>query len=255
MSALTPTVVDAQRVELMLSTPLVRPPSFREGVSVTDSVIDRNEIVVFDGPAGTGKTTTARYVAGRCARPCAVVTVPDRKSPLDLLRLIYLAVTGTQHAGTRYQMTNDLSRSLRAWAGVLVIDEMHLCGVDGLHTIVHLYEVTGRAFAVVMVGSGVSEVVDQYDNLATRVLATVDFEPLAGEDLYETLAGMDPRLAVTPRDVLSRHNDRACGGLLRRWVKTLTWLDILEAGPGPVDGDLLDEVAVLLRKKPRKDSR
>jgi hypothetical protein len=180
-------------------------------------------------------------------RPCAVVTIVDRPAPLDLLRLVHLGVTGAEHRGTRYEMTNDLVRVLAAWAGVLVIDEMHLCGVAGLQTIVHLYEQTGRAFAVVIVGSGVGEVVDRYPNLATRVLATVDFAPLRGDALFAAVRAMDSRLAGTPQHVLTRHNDKACHGLLRRWVKTITWLDILGA-EGPLDAGQLDEVSALLRK-------
>lgn len=169
MTGLVPPVLDGQRVDLMLSTPLVRPPAFREGTTLGAVVLTRNEIIVFDGPAGTGKTTTARYVANRCKRPCAVVTIPQTNTPTTLLRLIHVAVTGAEHLGSEYDMTNDLIRVLAAWGGVLVIDEMHLCGMKGLHTIVHLYEATLRAFAVVMVGSGVKSVVDAYDNLSTRV--------------------------------------------------------------------------------------
>jgi hypothetical protein len=70
-----------QRVELMLSTPLVQTPVFIEAVSVSGAVVERNEIVLLDGPAGTGKTTAARYVAQQCrgrARSSRSSTVPRR---------------------------------------------------------------------------------------------------------------------------------------------------------------------------------
>lgn len=250
MRELVAPVVAQQRVDLMLSTPLVHTTIFAEAVDVSTAVVSRNEIVLLDGPAGTGKTTAARYVAQQCRRPCAVVTIPDRPAPLDLLRLVHLGVTGVEHHGSRYEMTNDLVRVLAQWAGVLVIDEMHLCGVVGLQTLVHLYEQTERGFAVVIVGSGVGGVVDRYPNLATRVLATVDFAPLQGDALLDAVRAMDPRLAQTPEHVLRRHNDKACQGLLRRWVKTITWLDILGA-EGPLDTAALDQVAALLRKASR----
>ena len=247
MRSLSRPVLDLQRIDLELVTPLVQTPGFVEATGVAGAVVRRNEIVVIDGPPGTGKTTAARHVANECGRPCAVVTIPGRVAPLDLLRLIHLGVTGAQHHGTRYQMTTDLLRVLTAWGGVLVIDETHNSGVDGLKTIVHLYEGTGRRFAVVLVGSGVSGVVSQYRNLSTRVLATVHVKPLGGPPLMAAIKAMDARLAATPDHVLSRHNQRTCGGNLRRWVKTITWLDIYQTGGGPVDPALLDDITSLLK--------
>lgn len=177
---------------------LVEVPFFNRGVALARVALKGNEIIAFGDPAGTGKTTTARHVARVLDRPCAVITVPDRPAPLDLLRLIHVNVTGTEHGGTRYDMTNELVRVLRAWAGVLIVDEMQNCGSRGMKELVHLYEATERSFAIAAVGTRVIEAIAEYPQLQSRVLGTVRFEPLHGPELVTAVRELDDRLADTP---------------------------------------------------------
>lgn len=180
-----------------------------------------------EGDPGTGKTTTARYFAEKTNRPCAIATMPFRPAPLDLLRLVHHAVHASRPPSriNRYDLTQDLVEHLRVWQGVLVVDELQNTGANAMQDLVYLYEEAEHAFALVLVGSTVLTAVNAHPQLATRIMGSTTFLPLAGDELLQTVRDMDPRLARTPAAVLLEHDARACKGVLRRWVKTIDWLD------------------------------
>jgi len=218
-----------QQIALGVSTPLISTPFFSSGYTLAAATMPNNEIAVFGGPAGTGKTTCARYVAQNASRACALVTVPERPAPLDLLRYIYLHVTG--HAPStksrRFDLQNLLLEELSAWGGVLVIDEMQNSRADSMAELVYLYEQSDHAFALIMVGTHVIDAIKAHPQLNTRVMGKVLFQPLSGPTLIDAVQQLDPRLDKTSRAAIAAHDSAACNGLLRTWVMTIKWMDRL----------------------------
>ncbi|MGY1714366.1 AAA family ATPase [Geodermatophilus sp. SYSU D01106] len=239
-------VMHQQTVALGLETSLVQTEFFTDGFLTAQAVLDGNDIVAFDGPPGTGKTTCARYVAQHAQRPAAVATMSFRPKPLDLLRYTHVALTGLPHTGTRVQMQDDLLRIFRTWGGVLIVDELQNTQANALQELVWLYEESDHAFGLVVVGTGVISAAQQYPQLLSRIMGEVTFAPLRGERLIAAVQRLDARFAATPTRLLAQHDQAACAGLLRRWVQTVRWLNRLDV-TGAVTAD---DLAQIRRKLP-----
>jgi hypothetical protein len=236
-----------QEIALGVTTPLISTPFFASGYTLAAATMPHNEIAVFGGPAGTGKTTCARYVAQNASRACALVTVPQGPAPLDLLRYIYLHVTGhaPSTSARRFNLQNLLLKVLPEWGGVLVIDEMQNSRKDSMAELVYLYEQSNHAFALIMVGTHVIDTIKAHPQLDTRVMGKVLFQPLSGPSLINAVQKLDARLAATDRAAIAAHDSAACNGLLRTWVMTIKWMDRL-AITGTVSPADFAQIATLL---------
>lgn len=228
-----------------LESNLAQTRFFTSGLLAANGVMTVNGIAAFDGVPGTGKTTCARYVARTAQRPCAIATMPHKPAPLDLLRHTFRAVTQMDHSGTRFQMQNDLCSVLSTWNGVLIVDELQNTQADAMQELVWLYEEVQHSFALIVVGTGVLSAVARYPQLQSRIMGSVVFDALRGKDLIDAVQALDPRLAATQTSVLAQHDQAACAGLLRRWVMTVRWLNVLDH-QGPVTPDLFAQIATLL---------
>lgn len=218
---------------------------FTSGLLAAHGVMAVNGIAAFDGVPGTGKTTCARYVASTAKRPHAIATMPHRPAPLDLLRRTYRAITGMDNNGTRFEMQNDLCSVLSSWNGVLIVDELQNTQADAMQELVWLYEEVQHAFALVVVGTGVIAAVDRYPQLKSRIMGQVVFDTLRGQELVQAVQALDPRLAATAPSVIGQHDQACCAGLLRRWVQTIRWLNVLEH-EGPVTAEMFKQVSTIL---------
>ncbi len=229
-----------------IETRFVATPFLVDGLETINSVVSLNRIAAIEGPAGSGKTTTVRYFRNSTDRPCALATMPGKPAPLDLLRFVYQALHGVPPHGrmTRFELQNELLDYLVEWRGVLIVDELQNSAVASMQDLVWLYEESGHAFAVVVVGTNVLEAVSAYPQLLSRVMGAVSFRALTGEALLEAVKGLDSRFEVTPNGVLLTHDQNACGGILRRWVQTAMWLNSAGHPDGePVTRDQFSDIA------------
>lgn len=233
---------------LGLTTGLAKTLLFKRGVMTAQLVMKGNGIAAIEGVPGTGKTTCARYVAATAKRPCAIATMPHRPAPLDLLRHTYREVTGFQSAKnvTRFELQSELLEILADWRGVLIVDELQNTEASAMQELVWLYEETQHAFGLVIVGSTVLTAVKRHPQLATRIMGAVTFAPLRDQELLDTLAELDPRLRDTGRERLLRHDEKCARGLMRTWVKTIEWLDLLGIDSGPVPEAVLKNIRAAL---------
>lgn len=228
-----------------LVTDLVATPWLVKGLETIHSVVGLNKIAAIEGDPGTGKTTTVRVFREQCDRPVALATMPGRPAPLDLLRLIYQALNGVPPSGrvNKFGLQNELLEQLRDWGGVLIVDELQNSAVRSMQDLVWLYEESQHAFAVVVVGSNVLDAMHAYPQLLSRVMGSVTFAPLTGEVLIETVRGLDSRLDRTDVGALLVHDANACRGVLRRWIMTIEWLNMLDVpDETAVDEDTLSEI-------------
>lgn len=233
---------------LGLTTNLAQTTHFMQGVMTAQAVIATNGIAAIEGVPGTGKTTTARYVAHTASRPCAIATMPNRPAPLDLLRHTHKAITGmpSGRRDTRFDMQNKLLQILTDWQGVLIVDELQNTEANAMQELVWLYEESQHAFGLIIVGSTVLTAVQKYPQLASRIMGKVIFKPILGKELLETVRQLDPRLAATPQNALVQHDDACARGLIRTWCKTVDWLNVLGIDEGPVSNEVFANIRAAL---------
>lgn len=219
------------------------------GEAAVEMAVSDRAIVVFDGLPGLGKTTTARHAASQIGRPSAVVLMPPKPLPLGMLRLTYLALTGTTPKGGRTALEDEILLELADWDGLLVVDEAQNLRQTGLAELMYLHERSGRSFAMLLVGHGIEDELTSVPPLDDRVLLRVRFRPLVGVELLETVGALDPRLA----GALDRHlvslDQRYCAGRLRGWNKVVRLLDMVVRPGEALDDNTVNELVELLTRR------
>jgi replication-associated recombination protein RarA len=207
----------------------------RDGCLIGEVVLEKNSIGLFDGPPGTGKTTTAEWIAGEADRPVAFVTMPARPSPLDILRLIILEVSGVAPSArdTKFDMEQTLLNDLLpGWNGLLIVDEVQNLATEAIEELRFLHDRMRRSFAVILVGYRAEEKITSQPALSSRVSNRVHFRALVGDELMECVRHLDPRFAASPVAILRHIDDRCARGNLRIWTHLAEDLDLIGAREG-----------------------
>jgi DNA transposition AAA+ family ATPase len=224
----------------------VETPFVRRAFLAGRVLLGSNRIAFFDGPPGTGKTTTALALAARVERPVAVVTMSFRPAPLEVLRRVIEALTGAPGSGTKSAMEDDAVRLLQGWGGLLIVDEVQNCGAAGIQTLRYLHDRSGCTFAMLLVGWQALATIREHPDLQSRVITQLVFEPLSGTDLYTYLKACYPELGETPQAVLQRVNDTLAHGNLRDWRNFIETVHTTGM-PTPLSRGNVDDLILLMR--------
>lgn len=198
---------------------------FRAATLKANATIEIGGIMAIDGPPGIGKSTTARFLAATADRPSAMVTMPNKPAPLDILRHTATALDPDQRWDnpSRFQLQQHLTSRMSEWGGTLIVDELQRCTVDAMNELVYLYEETEGRFALIAVGTDSIATASKYALLESRLMATQMFERLTGDALVEAVRALDERFASLSARVIGLHDDAYAKGLLRNWIYTLRW--------------------------------
>jgi DNA transposition AAA+ family ATPase len=172
---------------------------------------------MLDGQPGTGKTQTAEIIAACAGVDVVTVTMPYQPAPHALLRLVIQGFTGDIPDGKQAHLINDAKACLRAWGGLLIVDEVQNAGKPGIQTLRHLHDDSRCNFAMLLVGWNALTIVRQNPDLDSRIKSRAVFEELHGADLSSFINKFDSRLKATPVSVIRSLNDRYAAGNIRAW--------------------------------------
>ncbi|MCF6733633.1 ATP-binding protein [Blastococcus sp. KM273129] len=221
---------------------VVNTPSLLEGIDTAATVLDTQAIGLFDGPVGTGKTTTAEWVASQQQAPTINLVMPPRPAKLTALRKIVRALTGDVYDASGDALEDAAIDLLRDWNGLLIVDEVQTIGGQGISELRYIHDVTRESFGLLLVGNGVEAAIRTQPALDDRILVRAHFQRLTGEDLITVLHDLDPRLKRTAAGILARLDQRHCRGRLRDWSQILLLLDTDYPEATRISGALADEL-------------
>jgi hypothetical protein len=202
----------------------VSTPWFDIGKAQALMAVQDKTIATFSGMSGTGKTTTAVYLARQTPVRFVYVKLKHRAGTKEVATALFKALHGGQNLSGRVNESDyidECTDTLLAGNIGVIADEVHYIGVPGMLLLAQVWDSVncymGEGFPLFLVGAEVNEAVAVAPELATRVGPRATFYPLDGDDLLSALRAMDPRCAATPSRRLEKVDRLFCHGLLRLW--------------------------------------
>jgi hypothetical protein len=233
---------------------VVETPFLLEGIDTASTILETQAIGLFDGPVGTGKTTTAEWVASQQQAPTINLVMPPRPLKLTALRKIVRALSGDNYGSSGDALEDAAIELLKDWGGLLIVDEVQTIGGQGISELRYIHDVTRESFGLLLVGNGVEAAIRTQPALDDRVLVRARFQRLTGDDLLTVLHDLDPRLKRTATGILGRLDQRHCRGRLRDWSQILLLLDTDYPEAKRIDGALADELLLRVDRREIADS-
>ena len=223
----------------------VSTPSFDTGCYTATMAYRMRSIVTFNGPSGTGKTTTAVSAVKDLPMRFVYVKLRHRAGTKEVATAIYAAMHPGQPLRGRVREGDYIDAcvdTLSLGTIGVIADEVHYAGVPGLIMLAQLWEsvhnLTGSGFPMLLVGSDVNAAAGAAPELATRLTGGVNFGPLEDDDLIEVLNAIDERCAATNPKLLRKVNKVYARGLLRYWANFIKVMNMDPATAGqPITPD------------------
>lgn len=217
----------------------VSTPCFDVGTHAATLAYRMRAIVTFNGPSGTGKTTTAVAATQYLPMRFVYVKLRHKAGTKEVATSIHNALHPGQPLKGRVREADYVDScvdTLSMGTIGVVADEVHYAGVPGLIMLAQLWEsvhnLTGSGFPMLLVGSDVDAAASAAPELQTRLAGSVDFGPLEDDELFEVLARIDERCAATSQALLNKVNQVYARGLLRFWMNFVKMMNQDESKAG-----------------------
>lgn len=234
-----------------LDGPTVPTPLFDFGYSQAQFGIQLGGIVTFDGPAGTGKTTTSTVTAAESNIRFVYTKLRHGARTRETAEALFTALHPHEALGERSkerQLIQDSAEALMAGNVGVIADEVHRIGIPGMLLLSSVWDTVknknGRGFPLFLVGCNVHTAIATVEELDTRILARANFRPLALDDVLPVVQAMNTRCAATPLPRLAQVDKLWARGNLRRWR---TFMQITNIDPNKANEPIsVDEIKAFL---------
>lgn len=190
---------------------------------ITDAIDDFG-IALLSGPAGLGKTFSARNICRRATAAgqlegyrLAEAVFTARPTTRAIAEKLLKALTGVTHTGRRDDVSEHLIDVLRQ-PTVLLVDEAQFFNNECMQYLRYLYELDDSRLALILVGGpGCWRTVSKDPMLAGRIYRHAQFQRLPLADVLAIMPDYHPLLATATERQLT-HIDNKCGkGVFRSW--------------------------------------
>ena len=200
----------------------VETPGLREIRVAVTHLFEDGGIILVDGKPGVGKTFGTKFVLSGLDVPVHWVDMPDTPRGKEANARIFTAVTGRRPPArmTEFALTEETVDVLDGLNAVLVIDEAQNMTTSALRQVRYLHDRPTTNALLILVGPGVSRVVEQVPELDSRVSRRIRVKELEYKQLHLLLPQLHPVLAATSQQILVDLAETATGNL-RRWARVL----------------------------------
>lgn len=216
---------------------------FQQTQVVVQKAVEHNEIAVFTGQAGLGKTFAVDYAVQEAPLPSLWIQIGPATTPKEVTARLSRELIGTFPRGVLYEITDELVAGLVDDRHIVVVDEAQNLNKKGLDQVRLLHDLSGAGFPLLFVGGARCAAVLASDaQLEDRVGGWVEFAPLTDRHLFAALDAYHPLLAHTDRHLLAAIDKAYARGVFRRWARFLkSVLPTIEDSDKP--GALTEKVA------------
>ena len=197
--------------------------------NLAHSVLDRahafHDIAVLSGPAGCGKTfALEQWLAefGAAGGRHTYLEMPPAPAAKEVSVRLLRALNGScDERLTGYTLTDEIVAALNGSDRLIVIDEAHNLGKQGVQRLRYLHQRGEFSWTLVLVGSSAAEVLFGAPEMRTRAEGLALFLPLDGAELLAALKKWHPLLERSANDQLRFVDEQWARGNFRLWAKFL----------------------------------
>lgn len=202
---------------------LVETTTFRLAQHVAAQAADQGAIAGFFGAPGTGKTHAVEHFVSSAGLDHAWITSSPRPTRKEIFEELIFEIDGTEATGSARQLRRDCLELLADTRTLVIVDEAQYLNVLWLQQLRTLHDAGRNRWPLFLVGgTSTSQTMGRHAELVSRLGYRVDFKPLSGTELHETLAAYHPVFAATSAEILDAIDRRdGFGGNLRAWATFL----------------------------------
>jgi hypothetical protein len=195
--------------------------------------IKAQAMAAFHGDAGLGKTFAVESAIARHTTPGELhwTEFPARTTMKFVAQTLLRVITGVEHLGQRFALSEELIEILSHKARVLVIDEAQRLNRECIEYLRYLHDAPQTKFTLLLVGgNGCWDVLSREPMLRSRIFRRVAFESLATNEVLVTIPNFHPIYKATDPETILFVDDYFTHGNFRDWASfTLSAAELCKA--------------------------